>query len=121
MVDTYKIAEKITRLFAQDLVDLSGLIRSPLSPLVVLDNACGTGVISIAIHDTLQSQASDSWELTCGDISPGLVNQVQQKIDQEGWQNTKAIVVDAQDTGLRSGYFTHVFAAFGMCTPTDKY
>ena len=113
ILDTYMIAEKITRFYTEDLISLSGLRDSNLQPLVLLDLACGTGVVSDDLHALLQSQAEDSWELTCGDISTELIGHVKQKIQDEGWTNTNATVMDAQSTGLPSAYYTHVFVAVG--------
>lgn len=114
ILDTYMIAEKITRYYTQDLINLSGLNKSSLRPLVILDLACGTGVVSDALHDMLDSQPEGGWELTCGDISAELTGHVKRKILDRGWENSNAKVVDAQNTELPSGHYTHVFAALGM-------
>jgi hypothetical protein len=109
----YKLAELVTGPFAQLLVDYSGVVQSTQRPLVILDNACGTGIISEALNRSLDSQTKGHWELTCGDISDSLVQYVNQRIQDEGWPRAKAQLVDAQDTKLPSSHFTHIFAAFG--------
>lgn len=114
ILDTYMIAEKITRYYTQDLIKLSGLSESSLRPLAILDLACGTGVVSDALHDMLDSQPEQSWELTCGDISAELTGHVKHKILERGWSNSTAKVVDAQNTELPTGNYTHVFASLGM-------
>lgn len=113
ILDTYMVAEKITRYYTQDLIQLSGLSESSLTPLVILDLACGTGVVSDALHDMLNFQPKGNWELTCGDISTELTGHVKQKILERGWENSIAKVVDAQNTELPTGHYTHVFAALG--------
>ncbi|GIJ83240.1 hypothetical protein Asppvi_002059 [Aspergillus pseudoviridinutans] len=117
ILETYKVAEKITPYYAQDLVDLLGLPKTTQRPLVVLDLACATGVIADVLHATLASEALESWKLTCGDISAELASHVKRKISEHGWLNTSARVMDAQKTELPSAHFTHVFVALGGFFP----
>ncbi|CAI7601284.1 unnamed protein product [Penicillium glandicola] len=121
ILETYMIAEKITRYYTQDLIKLSGLSECSLRPLIILDLACGTGVVSDALHDMLDSQPEESWELTCGDISTELTGHVKRKILDRKWENSTAKVVDAQDTQLPSGHYTHVFAALAFTSFPDTY
>lgn len=113
ILETYMIAEKITRYYTQDLINLSGLDPAA-RPLTVLDLACGTGVVSDKLHEILDPQSANDWELTCGDISTELTGHVKLKIIEKGWDNSTAKVMDAQNTELPSGHYTHVFAALGM-------
>ncbi|KAJ5575480.1 S-adenosyl-L-methionine-dependent methyltransferase [Penicillium sp. DV-2018c] len=117
ILETYMIAEKITRYFTQDLIELSGLLESKLRPLRVLDLACGTGVVSEKLHEVLADQPQASWELVCGDISMELTGHVKRKIIEEGWSNSTARVMDAQNTELPAGGLTHVFAALAEWLP----
>lgn len=64
-------------------------------PLVVLDNACGTGLVSEQLLDILDESAKGGMKLVCGDLSEGMVNYVKEKIEEEGWKNAEAKVVDA--------------------------
>lgn len=112
-VSRYRLAEQVTGPFARVLVDHSGVAQSSRRPLVILDNACGTGVVGDALYHSLDPSARDSLELTCGDISPGLVKYIEEKIQDVGWKNAQARLVDAQDTGLPSHHYTHTFMAFG--------
>jgi ubiquinone/menaquinone biosynthesis C-methylase UbiE len=114
ILETYMIAEKITRYFTQDLIELSGLLESKFRPLQVLDLACGTGVVSEKLHEVLADQPLASWELMCGDISTELTDHVKRKIVEEGWSNSSARVMDAQNTELPANELTHVFAALGV-------
>ncbi|KAJ5128193.1 hypothetical protein N7448_001910 [Penicillium atrosanguineum] len=119
ILETYMIAEKITRYFTKDLIQMSGLTESTLRPLKVLDLACGTGVVCDDLHEVLDSQLHDTWELTCGDISTELTAHVKRKILEKGWKNTSATIMDAQDTKLPSGYYTHVFVALAFTSFPD--
>lgn len=64
-------------------------------PLVVLDNACGTGLVSEQLLDILDESAKRGMKLVCGDLSEGMVNYVKEKIEEKGWKNAEAKVVDA--------------------------
>lgn len=116
-VNQYKTGEHITGQFAKTLIDQSGLVANskanPDTPLVVLDNACGTGIVSSILQKELDDQAKKNLKLTCGDISPGMLDYVKHRIGEENWQNVEVKVVDAQDSGLPSSHFTHAIASFG--------
>ncbi|RAH68129.1 class I SAM-dependent methyltransferase [Aspergillus aculeatinus CBS 121060] len=122
ILETYLIAEKITRYFTQDLITLSGILDSAQRPLKVLDLACGTGVVAEKLHEVLAEQRAGSWKLLCGDISTELTGHVKRKIVEEGWSaNTSARVMDAQSTELPAAELTHVFAALAWTSFPDTY
>lgn len=122
-VANYKTGEKVTGQFAQALINQSGLIveskASPDKPLVVLDNACGSGIVSSILHQQLHDSVKNNWKLTCGDISEGMLEYTRRRMERENWQNTEVKTVDAQDTQLPSAHYTHVFTAFGEF-PSDR-
>lgn len=117
-VKNYKTGEHITGQFAFSLLGQSGLVEqannNPSEPLVVLDNACGTGIVSSILHNKLDPAVKANWKLTCGDISPGMVEYTQRRMASESWQNAEVKTVDAQDTNLPSDHFTHVVTSFGV-------
>ncbi|KAI9803852.1 MAG: hypothetical protein M1825_001732 [Sarcosagium campestre] len=135
VVNFYKSGERITGPYARLLVQQarfvewckqrddvgSGSRRVP----VVLDNACGTGVVSKSLYQLLaedESTKNDTHldlDLTCGDFSAGMVEYMQQYITAEGWTRARAQVLDAQKTGLPDAHFTHVFTAFGFMLMAD--
>ena len=116
-VNQYKTGEDITGQFAKLLIDQTGLVANskvnPDKPLVVLDNACGTGIVSSILQQELDDQIKSNLKLTCGDLSPGMLDYVKHRISQENWQNVEVKTVDVQDSGLPSSHFTHVIASFG--------
>ncbi|GAB1199386.1 hypothetical protein APSETT444_008733 [Aspergillus pseudonomiae] len=63
----YELGGGITELFAKELILQSGLTLSSQEPLVILDNACGTGAVSSVLHRTIGSDKKGNWQLTCGD------------------------------------------------------
>lgn len=116
-VNNYKTGENITGQFAYSLLEQSGLLNTVNinqgKPLVIFDNACGTGIVSSILHGNLDDAIKSNWKLTCGDISPGMVEYTRRRMAEEGWQNAEVKIVDAQDTKLPSDYFTHAVTAFG--------
>lgn len=95
----YRGAEQITGIFAKYLLLQAGLpneqVSEPKKPLIVLDNACGTGMLSKTLWEMLDEHAKEKLQLVCGDISEGMVKHVKQKIEEEGWHGADARVVDA--------------------------
>lgn len=116
-IDNYKIGEKVTGLFAKDLLDQTQLVTdanaNPAKPLVVLDNACGTGIVSSLLQKELGEQVKHNLALTCGDISGGMLEYTQRRMKNEAWVNAKTEIVDAQDSKLPTAHFTHSITAFG--------
>ncbi|KAL4807080.1 S-adenosyl-L-methionine-dependent methyltransferase [Aspergillus unguis] len=109
----YKLAERVTGLFARPLVDLSGIASYEQRP-VVLDNACGTGIVGSTLHATLSDEVTQRWELTCGDVSEGMVEYTKKRAIEEKWRNVEAKFVDAQQMGLASDHYSHVYTAFAF-------
>lgn len=113
MARRYKNAEVITGPFAKTLIQQAGLLdANDVSQLTILDNACGTGVVAAAIHDLLDSSTKKRMKLTCGDFSEPMLQAVKERIEENGWNNTEARMVDAQRTGLPDASFSHVLANF---------
>ncbi|KAE8336714.1 hypothetical protein BDV24DRAFT_154971 [Aspergillus arachidicola] len=108
----YELGGKITELFAKELISQSGLPLSSQEPLVILDNACGTGAVSSVLHHTIGNDKKANWQLTCGDKSEDMLRYTRQKMLQEEWHNAEVKIINAQDTRLPSSHFTHVFTAF---------
>lgn len=104
----------ITKGFGQKLLEQAGVQHHPNNvQLTVLDLACGSGVVTESLHETLQEQHPASFQIVCGDLADAMVQAVSRKIEQSGWSNTTAQKIDAQDTKLPDRHFTHVFTNFG--------
>ncbi|KAF2179241.1 S-adenosyl-L-methionine-dependent methyltransferase [Zopfia rhizophila CBS 207.26] len=113
VVKGWKNGERVSLPAGELLLKQAGLLSSPETPLVILDNACGTGVISALLYDKLDPAARDGMQLTCGDVSGPMVEYVKQEIVSRNWKGANAEVVDAQKTGLQSDHFTHVITNMG--------
>jgi SAM-dependent methyltransferase len=119
--DSFKRGEMVTYPFAKMLVEQSKVASEskaqPYQPLVVLDNACGTGVVSSILNQSLDPVIKKGWKLTCGDISSAVLQHTQRRMEAEGWQNTETRIVDAQSSDLPSSFYTHIFTSFGRLLP----
>ncbi|KAL9610126.1 MAG: hypothetical protein Q9167_005146, partial [Letrouitia subvulpina] len=111
----YKTAEIVTGHFARKLIEQTGLLgaavqpsdpeksSSPsageatgLAPLRILDNACGTGVVSKILYEGLDEERKQGLEVVCGDFSESMVEFVFKRINEEAWEGARGAVVDAQ-------------------------
>lgn len=116
VVEDYRSAEKVTLAFARSLVEQSGIlsVERKEEGLSIVDHACGTGVVSVALHEMLPDWKFEyRWKLTCADLSEAMLDAVQAKIDAEGWENTDTVIADLQQNTLPSAHYTHVFVSFG--------
>ncbi|CAG8938816.1 unnamed protein product [Penicillium salamii] len=113
---SFKRGEMVTSTFARMLVEQSNMITSsksnPKQSLVVLDNACGTGVVSSILNEQLDSNSKTQWRLTCGDISSEILKYTQHRMEDENWQNAETQLVDAQSPELPSSFYDYIFTAF---------
>jgi ubiquinone/menaquinone biosynthesis C-methylase UbiE len=93
----YKTGEKFTAIWAKDILERTKFAQdlATKNKLVVLDNACGTGVVSKTIHEMAGNNIS-KLDLTCADFAEGMINIVQDRIDSTPWPNTKTVMADAQ-------------------------
>ena len=92
----YKASERVTGPPARYLIQQIGLLHVHKGPLIVLDNACGTGVVSSQLYEMLDAGAKERLRLTCGDFSDKMVQLVQQRIVESEWKGAKAQIIDAQ-------------------------
>ena len=83
--------------FARHLVEQCGLHHADgTEDIIALDNACGTGVVTVNIYDAVPAAAKPRLSVICGDFSPSMVESVQARIEQSGWTNATTKVLDAQ-------------------------
>ncbi|KUI58308.1 Aklanonic acid methyltransferase DnrC [Cytospora mali] len=77
-------------------------------PFNLLEQGCGMGVVAPLLNETVPKEILERSSVLCGDFSGPLIDVVKRRIEKEGWINTRAEVVDAQDSGLPAESFTHV-------------
>ncbi|KAH9926637.1 S-adenosyl-L-methionine-dependent methyltransferase [Epithele typhae] len=120
--ERYKLGEAITGPFAAHLVALSGFSTADgSSELDVLDNACGTGVVTFQLYEHAPAIARARMSVVCADLSPLMVENVAARIAANGWVGATAQVADAQSLSvtLPTDDFTHVLTNFAACHLPD--
>jgi len=116
----FKFLEMITGPSAQQLIHQAGLFGVTQGPLVVLDNACGSGIVTSLLYQNLDASAKERLGLTCGDVAQEMVAVIQQRITDNNWEGATTRIVDAQNTGLPDSYFTHVVTSMGVMHMPDS-
>ena len=110
----YTSAEKLTGSYAQFLLERANISNlDEEQELVVLDQACGTGIVSVKLMDMLSDILKVKLDLTCADFADAMVDFTEKRIEQAGWINARAVKADAMDTKLPSSNYTHIFLNFG--------
>jgi ubiquinone/menaquinone biosynthesis C-methylase UbiE len=85
---------------------------------VVLDNACGPGIVTGEILDLPAARVPAA--LHAADFSPKMIEMLRAKasgdhVDAQKWSNVRAVVKDAQNLdGYANNMFTHSFTSFAI-------
>ncbi|KAJ7150464.1 S-adenosyl-L-methionine-dependent methyltransferase [Mycena crocata] len=103
--------EKLTGIPAKAMLVQSGLLPSPPKGALVLDNACGGGVLTAVFFDAV-GKTSDV-RFVCGDLEESMVQSAAERITANAW-NAEATVVDAMANPFPDNHFTHNLMNFGM-------
>jgi 2-polyprenyl-3-methyl-5-hydroxy-6-metoxy-1,4-benzoquinol methylase len=90
-----RAGELVTGKFAQRLIDLSGISTANPADIKVLDNACGSGIVTARLLDGL-GEKGKGLKVVCGDLQQGMVDYVQERAQEQGWAGVEVQVVDAQ-------------------------
>lgn len=120
----FTLAERTTGPFAELMIRQSGLPSNPLDRLVVLDNACGTGVVATKLFEgnLLDDATRAKLAVTCADFSQAMVDATREKAVKNGWPSaTDIVVADGMDTKFPSSHYTHVFFNFGPSLLRNPY
>ncbi|KAF7341148.1 Methyltransf-25 domain-containing protein [Mycena venus] len=108
--DTAKM-EEITGIPAKAMLVQAGLVPTPPKNAFVLDNACGGGVATSILFNTI-GKTSDV-RVVCGDLEEYMVKSSAERIKTNGW-NAEATVADAQALPFPDSHFTHTVMNFGI-------
>ncbi|KAJ6535126.1 S-adenosyl-L-methionine-dependent methyltransferase [Mycena capillaripes] len=108
--DTAKM-EEITGVPAKAMLVQCGLLPTPPKNAMVLDNACGGGVVTSLLFNTI-GKTSDV-HVVCGDLENYMVESAAERIKQNGW-DAEAVVADAQALPFPDNHFTHNLMNFGI-------
>ncbi|KAH8924664.1 S-adenosyl-L-methionine-dependent methyltransferase [Atractiella rhizophila] len=107
----YREFERGTSIPGRRLLEKSGVFSQPLpfEGLNILDNACGTGVITALIKN---EKHFENVEITATDISEAMLHILEGRIKEEGWNNVSTKVANAMDLKLPSNTFSHTLTNF---------
>lgn len=87
------VAKNLMPLLAKPMVQQMGVGGSPVT---MLDSACGAGVATDVARKLLaEGNALEGSRFVAADNSDKLVEIVKRRIEEEGWTNTEAKVLDA--------------------------
>jgi len=109
--DTAKM-EEITGVPAKAMLIQSGLLPTPPDGALVLDNACGGGVVTSLLFDAIKGQTNDV-RVVCGDLEDYMVKSAAERIKTNEW-NAEATVADAQALPFPENHFSHTLMNFGI-------
>ncbi|KAF5379851.1 hypothetical protein D9615_005827 [Tricholomella constricta] len=113
----YESAERATGPPAEAMIRQAGILSgldNEDAELEVLDNACGTGVVVVALHKALAGK-DGRLKLVCGDFSPQMVESVKERIAQMEGIDAEARVLDGQAMDMiAADHFDYVFTNFGF-------
>jgi ubiquinone/menaquinone biosynthesis C-methylase UbiE len=113
-------AEKFTVWYAEKLVKAAKLDQiSDDEDLVVLDLACGTGIVSKSLTDVLNDKQKANLDLTCADFADSMVDFAGPRVQTFGVKSAQAVKADAIDTKLPGDKFSHILLNFGPMIYTD--
>ncbi|KAF7986405.1 hypothetical protein HWV62_31127 [Athelia sp. TMB] len=111
----YRSGERISGPPAGRLIEQAGLLGDlPTRPLVIFDNACGTGITASLLYKMVPEENREGMTVMCGDISSVMVGATQERIEVNGWAGAKAQVVDGMKTGFPDNHFSHALTNFGI-------
>ncbi|KAJ7116856.1 S-adenosyl-L-methionine-dependent methyltransferase [Mycena epipterygia] len=108
--DTAKM-EEITGVPAKAMLVQSGMLPTPPKNALVLENACGGGVVTSILFDAIGK--TNDVRVVCGDLESYMVKSAAERIKVNGW-NAEAVVVDAQAIPFPDDHFTHNLMNFGI-------
>jgi len=107
----YKTTEKVTGQFAVDMIKRVNL---GAEPFVLLDGACGTGIVTAKAYELVDKATMEQSEVLCGDIAPPMLEAVKQRIALEKWDNVQVQIVNFMEPKLPDAKFTHALINFGF-------
>ncbi|KAF7364276.1 Methyltransf-25 domain-containing protein [Mycena sanguinolenta] len=103
--------EEITGVPAKIMLVQSGLLPTPPQNAKVLDNACGSGVLTSLLFDAIGNSTDTA--VVCGDLKEHMANSAWERIKANGW-NAEATVADSQALPFPDNHFSHNLMNFGM-------
>ena len=94
-------AQRVSAPLVVRMLGQIGLDENTTEPFCLVDNGCGAGVVAAELQRLIQPDVLKESSVLCGDLPETMVGLVQQRIENEGWVNTRAKTVDAQVSTYR--------------------
>lgn len=88
-------SQRVSSVIAAPLLEQMNLTEKTSEPICVLESACGTGVFVKELQSMLPREVLEASSFTCADSSAGMVELVKKQVEEQGWVNTEAKVLDA--------------------------
>jgi ubiquinone/menaquinone biosynthesis C-methylase UbiE len=113
-------AETYERMGSNATLNIAKVFVPELPPIkdssYILDNACGTGIVTQLIKAKHPKAI-----IKCVDLAPGMIDIIKWKVDELKWENVETDVLDVRNLKtLEGNSFTHVLTNFGFSpTPDD--
>jgi len=118
----YGVAERIVGPAAAELLRKAGVLDFS-GPLTVLDNACGTGIVTTVLMEQLSEakKLEQLDKLTAADFSSVMLDVLRPQVEQKGWNKVEVIQADMTDMSqLSSDTYTHHLTNFGIFFPANS-
>lgn len=99
-------AERVSTPLVVRMLDQIGLNANTTQPFRLVDNGCGAGVVAAQLQRMIRPEVMKESNVLCGDFPEAMVELVKERIESEGWVNTRAERIDAQVSvfGLSGGW-----------------
>ncbi|KAL8287299.1 hypothetical protein RQP46_003751 [Phenoliferia psychrophenolica] len=85
--------------------------RTTDTPVLVLDNAAGAGIVTKRLHEL--GINVNGLQVICGDLAPGMVEILRRRIQEKGW-DAEAKVIDVLDIPYTSDTFDFILTNFQL-------
>ena len=105
----YESVHNFTKEIAGSLVTLCPPFQASS---IVLDNACGPGIVTGEIHKLCSP--SDRPAIHAVDFSPGMIAALEQNVAEKEWEHVYPAVMSAEDLTFPDKTFSHSFTNFGI-------
>ncbi|KAL7934300.1 S-adenosyl-L-methionine-dependent methyltransferase [Trichoderma chlorosporum] len=117
--DFTRFSRGIMRVIAGPLISHMDFNSEVAEPVILLDNACGSGVVTQEVQAVLSNEVLQRSSFTCADSSAAMVDLVKKRIASEKWMNVETKMLDAMNTGLPDNSFSHVAIALALHITPD--
>ncbi|KAF2094914.1 S-adenosyl-L-methionine-dependent methyltransferase [Rhizodiscina lignyota] len=99
---------------ANEMLDRASIKFEGQNSFRVLDNACGTGIVTALLKARARSSSAGQLDIVASDIDEKVLDLLRKRIEECGWQGVEVMNFDQASIPLPDESFTHVFTNFGI-------